>query len=492
MSQRVTRAEAARQLGIHRTTVGRWIERGWLREDADQTVDLADAQAVAATLARLPKAPDAEEVHVAAGAQEQKPRFSFDAEGRYVFHTTGDFGDVAISKADIRAMRRAYSKFGGNATMNQICTDFGLPRQVFYAVKVALSWTKDDLPFTDEEIVEESTDALVQDYLTIKRQGLARKLQAAHLRDLKKRADAGDRAGEVVERSVAEVLERFTYQPLAAPVTVNPGPTVLLRRRYLLCVSPTDLHYGKLGWSGFGPGAFDRKECVRRLSTSTARLMADIPYRPEKVALYVGSDWVHIDSSKGTTTKGTPQDMDGVPEQIATEALALLFDTVRAWENIGYGDEQGVTLEIYLKAGNHDKLLAYTYFEALRQAYRGSKHVRVMPTLSQYTIHRYGASMVMATHGDGRSSCRDLAEVMATHEPAIWGATRYKYAFRGNLHHVRVEEGNGILSMLWPSLSGSDRYHQTHWPVHGRALLEAVAIDFDLGKFATLSACPDL
>lgn len=483
--QMVTRAEAARLLGVHRTTVARWIERGLLKENENMLVVLAEAEAVARDSAS--KRPG-EEVHLAAGAEEVKPKFSFDEEGRYIFHTKGDFGDVAVSKAKIRAMRRAYSKFGGNATMNQISIDFGLPRQVFYAIKVALSWTKDDLPFTEEEIQSEPEDVLIDDYLVIKKQSLARKLQVAHLKDLKRRAEAGDRAEEVVERSVAEILETFTYKPEPAAGVVQ---CALRERRYLLCVSPTDLHYGKYGWEGFGPGAFDRKECVRRLMTSTARLLADIPYRPEKVALYIGSDWVHIDSSKGTTTKGTPQDMDGVPEQIASEALALLFDTVRIWEGIGYGDEHGVTLEIYLKAGNHDKLLAYTFFEALRQAYRESKHVKIATNPSQYTIHSYGQNLILATHGDGRSSCRDLSDVMATHAPELWGQTRYKYAFRGNLHHVRVEEGHGILSMLWPSLSGSDRYHQTNWPVHGRALLEGVALDHDLGKFATLSACPD-
>ena len=473
----VTRAEAGRRLGVHRTTVGRWVALGFLAE-VDGLVCLEDAKV-------LHERPSRE---FEATAEEVKPKFTKDATGNYVFHTAA-FGDVVVPSGTLKAMRRAYSKFGGNATMNQIGVEFGLPRQVFYAIKVALSWTKDDIPFTDEEIAETEDSALVDDYLTIKKQRLARKLQNAHLKDLNRRADAGDRAEQVVERSVAEVLERFAYRP-PKDVLLLAMPEVP-RRKYLLCVSPTDLHYGKLGWEGFGPGAFDRQECARRLVTSTRRLMRDIPYQPEKVALYVGSDWVHIDSSKGTTTKGTPQDMDGVPEQIAGEALALLFDTVRVWANVGYGDEDGVKLEIYLKAGNHDKLLAYTFFEALRQAYLDVPSVKVSSDRSQYTIHQYGASMVMATHGDGRYTCRDLAEVMASHAPVIWGNTAYKYAFRGNLHHSRVEEGNGIQSILYPSLSAADRYHQIHWPVHGRAILEAVAIDHALGKFATLSACPD-
>ena len=66
----------------------------------------------------------------------------------------------------IRDMKARYSSLTGSAeSINEICRNFEIPRNIFIALKSILGWTHDSEPFTDEEMFLRDEQEMVADAL---------------------------------------------------------------------------------------------------------------------------------------------------------------------------------------------------------------------------------------------------------------------------------------------------------------------------------------
>lgn len=400
----------------------------------------------------------------------------------YIYDLPRRARPLILSGDAVRALRRDYSNWKGSAaTINEVARSRGLPRRDLVAILRIHGVTHDEMPFTDEELAERPDEDLHDDLIAMRKLALSTTAQREEWRALRADALRWRRLQDAVIEPMARAAEALgaKYTPPPSPGLYAPGKA----RKGLLVLSPTDLHFGKAGWVGFGAGAYSREECSRRVRVAVQNVLTRLPFVPERILVPIGSDWFHIDNAAGGTTRGTPQDMDGVPEQIWEEGSALALDVLSLLRDIA-------PLDLVLQAGNHDQMLSACLFTVVRSYFRSDNGVRFLGDRGPYQFHAYGRSLIGITHGDGLKSAKDLGPLMAVHAAVDWGksADGQRYWLTGNLHHYSTHEEAGVTVFLLPSLAGSDRWHTRKGYTTSRPALHGLLFDPDEGFIGTVSA----
>ena len=194
----------------------------------------------------------------------------------------------------------------------------------------------------------------------------------------------------------------------------------------------------------------------------------------------VGGDWLHIDTPSGTTTKGTAQDTDALPEDIAEQGIRLAIEAVQVWSSLA-------PVEVVIAPGNHDRwTLGASLGLVLDAWFRTSDRVKVTRAGPVHYLPVW-STLLGVTHGDGISKAADLAHRMAADVPDLWGSSAYRVWITGHLHHLQAVDMPGVRIWRLPSLAGSSRWE------HGRYAerlpeLAALLIHPTRGPVATLHA----
>ena len=260
-------------------------------------------------------------------------------------------------------------------------------------------------------------------------------------------------------------------------------------KRCTLVLGVSDLHYGAYAWSGQSGKRWDRQVCRERLTSSIEDVFASLPAGMvvERIVLPIGSDMAHVDTVAGTTTKGTPQDMDGTPEQMVHELWQLVHTVVLSLA-------EKAPLDLWLMEANHDHILGHALFASLAVTFRDSERVNIRRDSTNphgpYQIGVYGQTLLGFAHGDGRHSAKDLAGVMAQQGHKQWSYTTHRIWVTGHRHVHSVQEEHGVEVHVMPSLSGTDRYHQKKWPMRQEPRLKALVLDDERGLVMSIFGKP--
>ena len=371
-----------------------------------------------------------------------------------------------------RAMKEAYSNMVGKpASMNEICREFGIPRAWFDEYRRRHGWTHDMSPYTDEEITTKDVDMLVDDLVTRRKHQLHKKFERAKWKSIEESA-------EKYNMFEGKILNEFRQIVSEAPKTTPLMAMVEDSLEYALVISPTDFHWGKYGWVDEVGETYNFDEARKRLMEKTQELICRLPSRPEKIILATGSDWFHVDTDAGTTTKGTPQDMCGSPAEILMTGCQMAREHIELLRQVA-------PVEVVFMPGNHDRMSAIALMMYLSAAYENVEdcEVIVSPSTRQYV--QYGNNLLGFIHGDG---ARNLVELMSNEKRELWGECQHHTWFHGHLHHRQVVEKGGCLIVQLPSLAGHDRYHARQGYTTSMAGLSAHFIDKDKGLVGTLFA----
>ena len=376
----------------------------------------------------------------------------------------------------VRDMKSRYSNMDGSPeTINEICRNFEIPRNVFVNLKTILGWSHDSEPVTDEELISKDIDEMVSDLLQKRKFSYFQKYTRKEEKMLQEAASnwwafQGLKVNPFVEK-MKDYLSSYKVEKLKLPAG-DPHAVV---------ISPYDLHYGKYSWNGEVMDQYNRQIARDLLIEKTKQLIPDIiKYNIEKIVIPVGSDFFHIDTLGGTTTKGTPQDCDGTYVQIMVEGNQLMLEFIDMMRQVS-------NIEIVLAAGNHDFKLSHALLQFLGAYYRNADDVNVLESHRFRQYFTYGKTLMGFTHGDGAKHS-DLPLLMANEAPSEWANCPNKVFFTGHLHHEVVKDYNGVRIFQMPSLSGSDRWHHNHGYEGSVRALHAYIIHKETGVKATLMA----
>jgi len=362
-----------------------------------------------------------------------------------------------------RAMLKAYSNMaGGSETINEICRRFEFRRDWFVEYKALHGWTHDKEPFTSEELVSRDVNEMADDLVQQRRlkvyNSFRKKEWQATITDAKNWNHLEQSVITPLTELIKQTLPDYRPPLVALPTSDEP---------YALVVAPFDLHFGKYGWmdeTGQGYSRTEARDLLIDKTNELAKYVAKLG-RPELIIVASGSDWFHIDNQWGTTTRGTPQDLDGTPSQILMEGCELAYDHIEMLRQLTPAIK-------YLNVpGNHDFNNSISMAMFLLGKYAASKDVEIINSPQkkrQYAA--YGNSLLGFAHGDCVAP-KDMMSAMVKEAKDLFTKSEFQYFFSGHLHHEVAREIGGLTTFQLKSLSGLDRFHTKHgYITSGRAL----------------------
>lgn len=377
-----------------------------------------------------------------------------------------------------RAIVQWYSNWdGAPVSLNGISRRTGLPRNWVVGYLKAHSITHDSAPFSAEEVARRGVEELAQDALALKFGALATRTEELGAKELHKAASKWwDFEMSVLDRIREWICDNVPdYQVPKVRLCKAPRP-------YTVVTSATDFHWGMRAiecMSGKG-NVYNRKIARKRLMDTTEDMLSRLPGNPERIIVAVGSDWFHVDGPgpEPRTTRGTPQDVDGLPLEIMLTGCELQREHIDILSQIA-------PVTVVLMSGNHDRHNSHALLLYLSAAYEKNDRVEVVREHTMRVYQTVGNTLVCFTHGD-TAKVKDLGTIMSVERRKEWGQTSHHIAIGGHLHHQRVQEVGGVRHYLLPSLAGTDAWHAGQGYVGSESGLMALLIDQEDGVVATL------
>jgi hypothetical protein len=395
--------------------------------------------------------------------------------GTYITFLKNVGRNVTFSKDRHEAMLRSYSNWDGDPqTINEICRDFTIPRSWFHEYKAIHGWTHDHEPFTAEEMVIRPEEEMVEDALQMKRLAVHRKTQKALWQKVEQDAKKWNNWEQSVFIPLLNKIELNLPEYKVPMMNFKPA-----KEKFAVVVAPFDLHFGMFGWEDETGHGYSRLQARARLIEHTSHLANYIKLfgRPVKVICASASDYLHVDNAMHTTTKGTPQDVDGTYDQILSEGMELAVDHANLLL------QMGAPLEWLGVKGNHDSNSAAAVMMYMKGFFRNDKRVKVDFSAKLRRATTFGNSFLGFFHGHNLR-VPNLASVMQQDFLEQWRRSDWYYAFSGHLHHEISREINGIKHFQVSSLAGTDRYHGDHGYITSTRAMQAYLVSENRGVFA--------
>ena len=367
----------------------------------------------------------------------------------YITYLPNSSKPIILSGESHRGILRAYSNFDGTpSSINEIAREFAIPRNILVKYLKAHNITHDSEPFSVEEIKSRSEEDLVEEALQITRSALFKQIEQAKWKQTQKEALAWRK----FHNDLILPLESLNR----VPVEVRKLDLKRQGKEFAIVLGLTDFHYGKYSDPLENGASFGKKEAEEMLFQATQEVLKRVTCmgKPEKIIIPIGSDFLHMDTDKGTTTSGTAQDLDGTPAEILTGACDLL----NKWLN---SLRQVAPLELVLMSGNHDRLLGISLLLYVEALFTNCKDVTVHRQRCPRTYVTYGSNLIGFAHGDGVKKTKDLVGHMARENPNDWAVSKHKTIYTGHLHFEKTDTDAvfGVTRYQIPSLSGPDRWH---------------------------------
>lgn len=278
-----------------------------------------------------------------------------------------------------------------------------------------------------------------------------------------------------MERLRVELVEDIRKITDARPFQTPPQHFV--SNDWLFEFSPFDLHMGKLAWHRETPSSYDIQHASDLFDASVDFLLKRALLLTEgklaRILFVVGNDVCHIDTKRGTTTAGTPMDVD-------TRYIKIVRRIVKVHRRAVDIFRQIAPVDIVVCPGNHDEVTSFYLGEILGAAYENDPLVTIdnSPRLTKY--YEFGTNLFGFTHGDAEAVA-ELPLRMAREQPEAWARCASREWHIGHLHKSEKWEARsrraeqdlfsdkGIRVRRLASMSGHDAWHTKHAYMDRRA-----------------------
>lgn len=396
----------------------------------------------------------------------------------YVVHLPNKKKPFALNGDFWRSIKESYSNWDNSpSSINEACRKFGLPRNTLILLLRVMGVTHDSAPWTDEEINQTEEEELVQDLIRRKEEKVLVRAQKIEWDKIKKDAFKF-RNLNMYCKSIKFQFENFQAPKYSVPkIKIKES-----KKPYSIVISPTDFHWGKYA-PKYSGDSYNRVVAKERLFKSTEKLINRVHFRgkPDKIFLAIGGDGLHIDNQGRSTTRGTLQDVDGTPTELASSYVQLCREYIDYLSQVA-------DVEVFIVPGNHDYYTSTLLREAIKGWYNKSENVKVFDSLNPRQSVLYGNSLITFMHGD-EGQVKDYPAIIASESSTEWGASKWRFIFTGHLHTERELPTFGNVTVYrMPSLAGTDDWHFRKGYKSRKALI-AYILDLKEGVIAS-EICP--
>lgn len=263
-----------------------------------------------------------------------------------------------------------------------------------------------------------------------------------------------DQDKENLELALTEMLDAVVsrVEGRAKPI---PSPDLRSEAKDMAVVVPMgDPHVGMYSWAREAEADWDVALAERVLLEAVEHLIDVSPQAEEFVLINLG-DFFHADTMLGTTTKGTPLDTDGRWAKVQEIGFMIMVRCIdRALTKYP-------SVTVHNAIGNHDEHTSQALTATLNAWYRNEPRVTITRNPSKFWYYQFGNTMIGVHHGH-TTQPQMMPLAMATHEPEMWGNTRYRYVYLGHKHHKMVKELQGVIVEQFRTLAPKDAWHHAN------------------------------
>tara|TARA_B110000977_G_C11088432_1_gene495724 strand:+ start:5614 stop:6915 length:1302 start_codon:yes stop_codon:yes gene_type:complete len=244
---------------------------------------------------------------------------------------------------------------------------------------------------------------------------------------------------------------------------------------HLAEISIPDLHLGKYAAPEETGESYSPEIASRAFRTAFDDLLYQVnnAYEIERIVIPIGNDFLTSDNLRKTTTRGTPQDVQGSFHAHLRLGWHLLVEAIEKARSVA-------PVDVIVVPGNHDSIASFVLGQILGTYFTNVEDVCIHSANDQPRKYiQYGEVLLGFAHGHAEKA-RSLPMLMATEASQAWGQTRHREIHVGHLHHTRdthflgANETDGVILRVIPSISGLDRWHASKGYRSQRAALAFV------------------
>jgi len=213
-----------------------------------------------------------------------------------------------------------------------------------------------------------------------------------------------------------------------------------------------DHHLGMYAWKTETGASYDLDIGTNLLRDTMTELVDRTPASATAIVMSLG-DFFHTDTSSNRTPQsGNTLDVDTRRAKVFKAGVKLMIECIQ----MALTKHQKVLVRCL--PGNHDPETTPTLAIALWAFFQNEPRVDIDCNPSRFFHYQHGLVMLSASHGD-MAKITDMPGIMAASQPAMWGATRFRYAASGHLHHKFQKEINGVVCETFQVLPPPDAWH---------------------------------
>ena len=212
------------------------------------------------------------------------------------------------------------------------------------------------------------------------------------------------------------------------PVKASPITKTAARGENAGLLNPYDAHIDKLSEVGEG---FTMKDNIELMISMVRAVLSNMmPFGIKHLYIPIGNDMFNTNSSDSVTKAGTPQELSVHWKrsfQAGIEAIGCM---------VASGLEVTETVELVPVEGNHDEDKVFYLNEVVKALYAKNDRV-ITHNESKPLFHsKFGLNLISFGHGKHeKKGIRYLPLRVAEEEPELWGATKFREMFLGDVHH---------------------------------------------------------
>lgn len=269
-----------------------------------------------------------------------------------------------------------------------------------------------------------------------------------------------------IEESLSDVTDaiKSVFADYKGHAKLPPAPKYVdgeLATVYVLA----DHHLGLYAWSQEAGEDYDLAIGERILLDTMQKLVSQAPAAETAVILNLG-DFFHADNSENKTAKsGNVLDVDTRYSKVLQTGVKLMIQCIEL------ARQKHKKVIVRCLPGNHDPHAAVALAIALACFFEKDKAVTIDCDSSKFFWWRFGRVFVGSTHGDTVRP-EQMPGVMASRKPEDWGASEFRYAYFGHVHHKSVGGGeqHGVIWETFQVLAAKDAWHAAKGFSSGRSM----------------------
>jgi transposase-like protein len=264
----------------------------------------------------------------------------------------------------------------------------------------------------------------------------------------KKRIINSDKFKELIE-DIKKIKPDFSKAKI--PTTAKDGR--------LLIVDLADIHFNKLSVAEETGEVYNLEIAQKRCIDGVEKLLAETSgYNISEIILVGGNDALHTDDVMAHgTTSGTPQDTVTRWWKAFRFAKAAYVAMLQRLAKVA-------PVHFVFCSSNHDRSSGFFLAECLEAYFNTHAGIKFTINPGARTYIKYGLNLLGFEHGDAVKKVEKHHDLMATIEPELWGATKFRYLYVHHIHHKEravytSKDHLGLTVEALRSPSSSDAWH---------------------------------